>query len=225
MKDNITIVFPNSSESLKQRVFRIRYQVYIDEMRLPLPVTSKGLLHDDFDSKSINLLYSKGNQDIGTMRITFLKDGNLEIMQQSPRWRHIVSTKFKDANSVCEFNRFIVKASGRGSAAASAHLMYTAFTYCTSVNAYNVLAAGKVGRLTSYYKKIFGSIIDNELVHYVLDGHSLGQYRLMYFNFGMPHSFRRCTISATYSILNYFCCNHWTLFKSLFQRGQGFKKK
>ena len=82
MPPKVIMVTPDSSKELKERVYRLRYQVYVEEMKHDLANDDR-MLHDKYDEYSTNFLAEVDGQDAATVRHTAKRDGPLESEEQN----------------------------------------------------------------------------------------------------------------------------------------------
>ena len=167
-----------SSEQQKNQIYRFRYDVYCDEMKLPLK-DEQGKLVDEFDRYSTSFLLAKSSEEIGTIRVTMAKDGPLEIAAQCLQWNERVADILKhDTDRVCEFTRLMVRHDQRGGEAV-AQLIDAGLQHCVSNQIDVILLAGKKGVFSRFYGMFGAEVIDTTPFEYVIDGHVLGEYYLM----------------------------------------------
>jgi len=207
----------DSSQELKERVYRLRKKVYVDEMKFPIDT-----MVDEYDEKSTSLLIVRNQEDVGTIRITFLKDRSMEIFDQQEHWKQVAYNLY-EPNTMGEFNRFAVIQQERGGAA-SLYLMQHVYFHTVTNGVYNIIAAGKVGNLTKNYKKYLGKVIDTKQLAYYMNNYKLGNYVLMHFDFGRPGSLRRLYVYFMYGIMGKLIA-YTKIFNLLLKRGPGYRSK
>ena len=108
MPTNVHIVTPDSSKELKERVYRLRYQVYVEEMKHNL-ANDERMLYDKYDEYSTNFLAEVDGEDAATIRHTARRNGPLESEEQHESWRSFIWSSERDTDKVCELARWIVK--------------------------------------------------------------------------------------------------------------------
>ena len=178
MHRHIATVNQESSKEIQDRVYRLRNEVYLEEMKLPLQ-DEAGRLVDEFDQYSTNLLLTQESEDIGTVRITSALDGPMEIVKQSPAWKQQIDTVIaNDTNRVCELTRLMVRQYQRGGEAV-ARLFDAVVCHCVVNDIDVVFLAGKVGKFSRFYGMFGAQVVDHTPVEYVIDDHVLGKYYLM----------------------------------------------
>ena len=176
------VVEPSSSDEMRQRVFRLRHRIYVQEMRLPVS-SEEGLLRDVYDDAAISLLLTDQGEDIGTLRIMPKRAGMMEVEEQSGRWLKAIKDTGIPDERICEWNRFMVVRSARGGVAAPA-LFYHAFHVCSARGFRYTLAAGKLGSLTKNYMKYSAKVLDAQPLPYILHGYDFGRYILLLADIG-----------------------------------------
>ncbi len=154
VRPNVIAVTPDSSKELKERVYRLRYQIYVEEMKYDL-ANSERMLQDKYDNYSTSFLAEIDGEDVGTIRYTAKTDGPLESEQQHESWRSYISSSERDPDVVCELARFLVRQDRRGTRV-GVRLMYVARLHCMAVGTFRVYHFGKAGRVAAFYRK-FGS--------------------------------------------------------------------
>ncbi len=177
MNFSLLTLTPESPLFEKQRVFKLRYEIYIKEKNLPLQASGDWLA-DEYDNYSYNFLLLADGQDVGTARITFARHGNLEIMDQNAIWKDYIN-KYIDQEQVCigEFNRLMVKRSHRGTVA-TVKLLLGALDLAKSLG-------GEVGfvaaedRLSRFYQRYGAELCLDSWHPYFIQGNELGLYQLL----------------------------------------------
>jgi N-acyl-L-homoserine lactone synthetase len=66
MRAKVITVTPDSSRELKERVYRLRYQIYVEELGHKLE-NDERMLHDKYDDYSTSFLLEADGEDIGTI--------------------------------------------------------------------------------------------------------------------------------------------------------------
>lgn len=104
-----SILSPGSDSSQKEQVFRLRHDIYIQEMQLPLPHAGQ-MLSDDLDDHSTLFLMWMDNKLVGTARTTDCRLGDMELLRQSDEWNNDIR-KIIQANdySVVEITRLMIR--------------------------------------------------------------------------------------------------------------------
>lgn len=61
----------------RQRIYRFRYDIYIEEMGKPMPDADhqRRMLHDEFDPRSIHLYVERDGEIAGALRLIWGRDG------------------------------------------------------------------------------------------------------------------------------------------------------
>ena len=174
------VVSPFSADDLT-RVYRLRHDIYINEMQLPLDCPGEELF-DPIDDYSTNILLTDGDRDVGTVRTTFLQDGPLEIQDQCPAWSdYIYRTVGTETSNIAEVTRLMVRRECRGGAA-TIRLLAAALDEFRARECEAIFFAGKIGPLSRLYRRFGGKVVVEEPLPYVLDGYKLGDYVLMRFD-------------------------------------------
>src|SRR5262245_54050225 len=108
----------DARSALAQRIFRLRYRIYVEEMGLPLagPDATESL-HDPYDDYSVHFLMTAGGEDVGTLRLTFGDQGKLELEQQNAVWAEAVAAVRARGEVVAEITRLMLTSRARGGAA------------------------------------------------------------------------------------------------------------
>ena len=178
MTTQMTTIDKNSASEMQDRVYRLRNEVYLDEMKLPLQ-DEEGRLLDEYDQHSTNFLLTRDTEDVGTVRVTTALEGKLEITEQSPAWKQQIEEMIQnDTSRVCEFTRLMVRQDQRGGEVV-ARLFEAAVEHCVAKDIDVILLAGKVGVYSRFYRMFGAEVIDPTPVEYRIDDHVLGQYYLM----------------------------------------------
>ena len=150
-------------------------------MKLPLSCP-KDELFDPIDDYSTNILLTDCDQDVGTVRFTFLKDGPLEIQDQSPAWSdYIYRTVGSENSKIAEVTRLMVRSEYRGGDS-TIKLLTSVLNEARARLCDAVFFAGKIGPLSRLYRRFGGKVVVEEPLPYVLDGYKLGDYVLMRFD-------------------------------------------
>ena len=66
-----------STETERQRIYRFRYNIYIEEMGKPMPDADheRRMLHDEYDPRSIHLYAERDGEIAGALRLIWGRDG------------------------------------------------------------------------------------------------------------------------------------------------------
>lgn len=174
------------TEAELEMVYRLRYEIYIREMKL-LPEdhawVQDGRLIDPWDAYSTHLLLMDGDTAVGGLRLTWSDRGPLEIMGAVDLAPH------GGADHVgVEITRLMVKRSHRGSWA-TAPLFMAAWRRMAASRARYLWGAGKLGNLGRYYKNLGFRQVGSEAFTYPLVG--TGEYELLCIDLGGRFSARR----------------------------------
>lgn len=154
-----SILSPGSDSSQKEQVFRLRHDIYIQEMQLPLPHAGQ-MLSDDLDDHSTLFLMWMDNKLVGTARTTDCRLGDMELLRQSDEWNKDIR-KIIQANdySVVEITRLMIRREFRGGDL-TARLLRTVLS---ELNKENVrLAIGAVDAARGRLYSRFGADIDHQ---------------------------------------------------------------
>lgn len=171
-------------------VQRLRKRIYVDELGIvdpSHPYVDGDLLRDDYDRWSSNLLLRKDGEAIGTVRITELIDGPMELAEYADVVPHL-----PDGARPAELTRFMVAAPHRRGQAGPL-LLYAAFRVIANSRSTHLVAASKLGSLSSYYRYVGLRLLHDEPFTYGLTG---GQYQLGAMDLGAPSSARRLALAA-----------------------------
>jgi len=90
-----------TTEEEKQRIFRFRYKIYVEEMNRPTHADHDKRIITDFMDETGYLFYTPLEGDlIATARVNFLKDGPIEFegeykLQKIPTYKDAISTTTK----------------------------------------------------------------------------------------------------------------------------------
>ena len=70
-------IIQTESDEQRERIFRFRYSIYVEEMGKPMPGANHEhrTLRDDLDERSTHLFAKRGDELIGAIRITWGADG------------------------------------------------------------------------------------------------------------------------------------------------------
>ncbi len=146
----MTVIIATTQAELEE-VYRIRYQVYVEEMGILGPdhefVRGNSLV-DPFDGWSTNLLLRVGDEPAGTIRITERADGELEIDRYTD-----ASASCPDPGRAAEITRLMVRQGFRGGLAGLL-LMRGLWKFIQRSGIRYMLVAGKAGSLGRYYKRV-----------------------------------------------------------------------
>ncbi len=154
-----SILSPGSNSTQKERVFRLRHDIYIQEMQLPLP-HARQMLSDDLDDHSTLFLMWMDNELVGTARTTDCRLGDMELLRQSDEWNNDIR-KIIQANdhSVVEITRLMIRKEFRGGDL-TARLLKAVLS---ELNKENVrLAIGAVDAARGRLYSRFGADIDHQ---------------------------------------------------------------
>jgi hypothetical protein len=170
---------------LRERVFRFRHSVYCVEMGLPLTAAG-GRLTDAFDAYSTSLLLERDGVPVGTIRWTRRSDGPLEI-EHRPEWAERISA-WAEHDEVADLTRLMVHRSLRGREALP-QLVRAVVDACIDEGTRFLVFAGKIGAGERLYGQLGARRLDDQVLPYLVDGHVMGHYRLMGFDFAgdRPH--------------------------------------
>ena len=221
-KFRVEVITPRSTDSDKDRVYRLRHAVYCKEMKLPLAAANSRLF-DEYDEFSNSLLLSCEGIDVGTIRWTPAGQTQLEIEKQCPQWHNLISKNSGDDYSCTfEINRFMVARDFRGTGAGLT-LINQMRRNALSQGYHLGYFAGKTGSLARYYLRFGGSsVVDPMLRPYTLDDEILGYYCLLLVNFGRKHSFRQAAVTSNYAILEALRSNVFPVYKFLMRQKNGY---
>jgi hypothetical protein len=223
MRPKVIMVSPDSSKELKGRVYRLRYQIYVEEMKINV-ANEERMLHDKYDDYSTNFILEVNGEDIGTIRHTAKRDGPLELEDQHETWRMFISSVENNPQIICELTRFMVKRDSRGTRAAL-KLLYVGLLHCMRVGTYKDYFAAKTGKLSAYWKTFGARECITEPLPYVLGNHSLGLYTLVLFDFGPPWSVRRAITRIRYGLLRIIALISVPSLNALLRGRRGYKHK
>jgi hypothetical protein len=220
MSTNILFVTPDASKELKERVHRLRYQVYVGEMKHNL-ANDERMLHDKYDEYSTNLLAEVDGEDVATIRYTAKRNGPMESEEQHESWRSSIWTSEKDPDTVCELARWIVRQDHR---ATSVGLMLgqSVYKYCMRQGTFRMYCWAKAGALANYYRKLRWSDCVKEPLPFTMGNHVVGQYILMHLDLGSPWSLRRTSTRLRYGFLKVLAAISLPLRNALLGRGRGY---
>lgn len=70
-------IIQTESDEQRERIYRFRYSIYVEEMGKPMPGADheRRTLRDELDERSTHLMALRGDELIGTIRITWGADG------------------------------------------------------------------------------------------------------------------------------------------------------
>lgn len=70
-------IIQTESDEQRERIYRFRYSIYVEEMGKPMPGANHECrtLSDELDDRSTHLMALRGDELIGTLRITWGADG------------------------------------------------------------------------------------------------------------------------------------------------------
>lgn len=70
-------IIQTDSDEHRERIYRFRYSIYVEEMGKPMPGADheRRTLRDELDERSTHLMALRGEELIGTIRITWGADG------------------------------------------------------------------------------------------------------------------------------------------------------
>ncbi len=218
----VLAVRPDSSPNLLQRVFRLRYRVYVEEMGLPLAGDADAGLSDPADETATSFLCEVDGEDVGTLRFVGIRDRPLELFEQSPHWQQTIVAATRHRDGYFEINRFmVVRSARRGDAAV--RLVNAVFQHAVANRYRDGFIAAKRGRLLDYYKRFYrGRQLSDTTTPYTLDGQVLGHYHLMRFDLGDPWSLRRLGLNLYYRALTLAATHLRPLVSLAIRRRSGF---
>ncbi|MEM7477837.1 MAG: GNAT family N-acyltransferase [Planctomycetota bacterium] len=173
----IVDVQPESHSTLRERVFSLRYSIYIEEFKLPLRSIGRQL-SDGLDDYSTNFLLHGEGSDVGTLRLTDARKGQMEFETQSDRWFNISNERRNEGIRVAEFTRLMVRNDYRGRNSAK-FLIQHGLRFCASQGINLALFAGKRGELVRYFQGFGATVVDTIPQQYKIDDHTMGLYYLM----------------------------------------------
>ena len=181
----LEVVLATTPEDL-DALYRLRKQIYVDEMRIVSPdhpFVQGDRLVDPYDAWSANLLLRADGAAVGTVRLTEAARGPLEIDTYTD-----ATARCPDPTCTAEVTRLMVCRSLRGSAG-SALLLYGVWQLARSRSRY-LLAAAKPGSLGRYYTHVSraGMTLHPGRFAYGLTG---CQYELLVADLGAAWSPRR----------------------------------
>lgn len=190
----LSVVLASTAEELRT-VQRLRYRIYVEEMGV-VPrdhaYVRGDRLVDAYDAWSSHLLLLADGVPIGTVRITEALDGRLELEESVDLMQHLPV-----GAAPAELTRLMVCRTWRRTQAAPL-LLYGAFRLIASSRSTHLIAASKLGSLSTYYRRAGLKILDAEPFEYPLTGCT---YRLGMIQVGTPGSVRRVAIRAAYGSL------------------------
>lgn len=181
----LEVVLATSEQELDQ-LYRLRKQIYVDEMGVVAPehpfVDGERLV-DPYDAWSVNLVLLAAGRPAGSVRLTEARAGALEIDAYTQ-----ASARCPEPEQAAEATRLMVSRQLRGSSG-SALLLFAMWKVLRSRCRY-LLAAAKPGGLGAYYKHACaaGMTVFPERFEYGLTG---CQYELILADTGTPLSPRR----------------------------------
>lgn len=219
--EKVIVVTPDSSKELKERVYRLRYQVYVEEMKHNL-ANEERMLHDKYDEYSTNFLAEVDGQDVGTMRYTAKRDGPLESEEQNESWRSLIWSSERDPSVVCELARWIVRRDFRGSSVGPM-VGYATIEHCMRENTFKMYCWNKSGPVAEYNKKLGLQVRMAEPLPFKLGDYVMGLYILMHLDFGSPWSLRRTGMRLRYGFRKVLAKTSLPLLNTwLRRRGKGY---
>ncbi len=220
VRPNVIVVTPDSSTEMKERVYHLRYQIYVEELKHKL-VNADHMLHDKYDDYSTSFLLELDGEDIGTARYTAKRDGPLESEEQHDRWRSFIASSENDPDIVCELTRFMVRRDYRGTRA-SLRLGDAVFFHCIKFGTFKVYLFAKAGGVAALARKLGFRECIRETLPFILCNYSLGPYLLMRADFGAPWSLRRARTMFRRAVLKAIGDASFPLQKAVLGRGSGY---
>ncbi|HMV68584.1 MAG TPA: GNAT family N-acyltransferase [Myxococcota bacterium] len=191
----VTLV--TSLADLKE-VQRLRHRVYVHELGIVAPdheFVDGDRLVDPYDGWSTHLLLRVDGVAAGTVRVTEQSDGELELARYTSFAEHLPS-----GARPAELTRYMVLREHRGSMAGPL-LLYCAFHVIVNSTSDTMVAAAKLGSLSTYYTRAGLRVTDAPPFEYGLTGCT---YRLGFMDLGRPGSLRRAAwklgIGAWYAL-------------------------
>jgi predicted GNAT family N-acyltransferase len=157
-KPEFSTLPPGGDSSQRNAVYRLRHDVYIREMQLPLAHSGQ-MLSDDLDEHSTLFLMWMDNELVGTARTTDCRLGDMELLRQSDEWNDEIR-KIIQANdhSVVEITRLMIRKELRGRDLIARLLL----TVISALRTENVrLAIGAVDAARGRLYSRFGAVIDH----------------------------------------------------------------
>jgi hypothetical protein len=216
----VIVVTPDGSKEFQERVYRLRYQIYVEELGHKLE-NDERMLHDKYDGYSTSFLLEIDGNDVGTTRFTAKRDGRLESEDQHESWRLFISSSEKNSDIVAELTRFMLRRDYRGTRA-SLRLGDAAFQHCIRVGTFKVYLFAKAGGVAALAKKLGFRECIHEKLPFILNNYSLGPYLLMRADFGSPWSLRRAWIRSRRALLKALGDTSFPIQKALLRRGNGY---
>lgn len=194
MSHRFTVIEATDPQTLRQ-VYALRHRIYVREMGV-LPTDHAwargGQLRDPWDDYSHHLLLLDGDRPVGTLRLTYAKDGPLEIASAID-----ITPHGAEAHGAVEITRFMIDRDYRGTWA-TGPLMKAAWDHMADHSARYLFAAGKQGHLGTYYRNLGLRTIERaEPFQYPTFG--TGTYQLLRCDIGRQGSFRRLRLRAFYA--------------------------
>ncbi len=174
-------VVPSSSPGLLDEVYRLRYDVYVREMKLPVRHFGEQL-SDQFDSYSTSFLLRHEGLAVGTIRMTDRRKGPLEIEDQNSEWNERVASIAESQDGHAgEVTRFIVKKEARGSSIAP-RLLVAVLNEMLDKGIRTALGASKKGSMNRYHIRYGAEVENRYCCEYQAMSHTFGTYYLMTWN-------------------------------------------
>jgi hypothetical protein len=164
---------------IARQVYRLRYQVYVQEMGLALePSGGPDSLRDRLDDHSVLLLLTRCGENVGTVRVSFGDDCELELEGQNEPWAGAVAAVRRRGETVAEMTRLMLVSRYRGGAALPSLLMAACEAGADRGDG-RLFIAGKDGPLSRLYEGFGARVVDDRLLPYRVQGVTLGHYRLL----------------------------------------------
>ena len=164
---------------IARRIYELRYRVYVQEMGLPLTSAhGSASLRDRHDDRSVHFLITAAGEDVGTLRLTFGDDWELELEQQNTFWGESVAAVRARGQRVAEVTRLMLVDRVRRSETLS-DLLLAVCEACAGRGDGCLFLAGKTGPLGRLYQGFGARTFDERLLPYRIEGVTLGLYRLL----------------------------------------------
>ena len=187
MNYTITVVGPESAQCDKERVYKLRYEVYKKELGFKVGDDSNKVYSDKYDAYSTSLLLTYNGVDIATVRFTVGKNGKLEIEDTNRDWKEKITSISPSRRTFVDITRFMVLKEYRKTSA-SCIIIWELYKHLRSIGVEKCYVASKVGPLSKLYKLWNSKILSDDKVPYYVDNFLLGNYSLVTFNLGKKGS-------------------------------------
>lgn len=186
MKINFKLLYPtDENKELLNLVYKLRYDVYVKEKKVPLE-NKEEILKDKYDDYFPSLLIFDENKPIGSIRIELSCLGKMEIEEANSNWENLLPK----GNSI-SFTRFVLLKEYRGK-----NITPKIFKYLFSIGKaekydlkYAYFCANNPGLIKKY--KLFAKVIDNRPNDYNFMGLKRENYFLFFTKIGPNKSLNR----------------------------------